>query len=107
VPAGLARGLGRAISLALAHAGADVALGLRDAHTGGGLSREIEGMGRRAFRFQMDAHPEPERALRRQPGAIRCWSMGVGRRGRWGRPPGLPRLLARRLRSMSSSSDAM
>jgi len=62
VPAGLARGLGRAISLALAHAGADVALWLRDAHTGGGLSREIEGMGRRAFRFQMDAHPEPERA---------------------------------------------
>jgi len=27
---GAARGLGRAISLALAHAGADVALGLRD-----------------------------------------------------------------------------
>src|SRR5471030_1609214 len=51
---GAARGLGRAISLALAHAGADVALGLRDAHTGGGLSREIEGMGRRAFRLQMD-----------------------------------------------------
>ena len=29
---GAARGLGRAISLALAHAGADVALGLRDLH---------------------------------------------------------------------------
>jgi len=51
---GAARGLGRAISLALAHAGADIALGLRDANTGGGLSREIEGMGRRAFPLQMD-----------------------------------------------------
>jgi NAD(P)-dependent dehydrogenase (short-subunit alcohol dehydrogenase family) len=51
---GAARGLGRAISLALAHAGADVALGLRDAHTGGGLSKEIEAMGRRAFPLQMD-----------------------------------------------------
>ena len=34
---GAARGLGRAISLALAHAGADVALGLRDATRHGGL----------------------------------------------------------------------
>jgi NAD(P)-dependent dehydrogenase (short-subunit alcohol dehydrogenase family) len=32
-----ARGLGRAISLALAHAGADVALGLRDRDAHGGL----------------------------------------------------------------------
>jgi NAD(P)-dependent dehydrogenase (short-subunit alcohol dehydrogenase family) len=32
---GAARGLGRAISLALAHAGADVALGLRDVHAHG------------------------------------------------------------------------
>jgi len=31
---GAARGLGRAISLALAHAGADVALGLHDVITG-------------------------------------------------------------------------
>ena len=36
---GAARGLGRAISLALANAGADVALGLRDASTGGALTR--------------------------------------------------------------------
>ena len=34
---GAARGLGRAISLALAHAGADVALGLRDINTGSDL----------------------------------------------------------------------
>jgi NAD(P)-dependent dehydrogenase (short-subunit alcohol dehydrogenase family) len=49
-----ARGLGRAISLALAHAGADVALGLRDVKTGGDLAREIESMGRRVLPLQMD-----------------------------------------------------
>lgn len=51
---GAARGLGRAIALALAHAGADVALGLRDVKTGGDLVREIEGMGRRVLPLQMD-----------------------------------------------------
>ena len=51
---GAARGLGRAISLALAHAGADVALGLRDVNTAGELAHEIEGMGRRALRLHMD-----------------------------------------------------
>jgi NAD(P)-dependent dehydrogenase (short-subunit alcohol dehydrogenase family) len=51
---GAARGLGRAISLSLAHAGADVALGLRDASTGVALAQEIEGMGRRAVPLQMD-----------------------------------------------------
>ena len=38
---GAARGLGRAIALALAEAGADVALGLRDASRGDGLADEI------------------------------------------------------------------
>jgi NAD(P)-dependent dehydrogenase (short-subunit alcohol dehydrogenase family) len=51
---GAARGLGHAISLALANAGADVALGLRDVDTGRDLARAIEGMGRRALRLQMD-----------------------------------------------------
>src|ERR671938_1922770 len=51
---GAARGLGRAIALALAHAGADVALGLRDATTADGVAAEIEAMGRRALRVQMD-----------------------------------------------------
>jgi NAD(P)-dependent dehydrogenase (short-subunit alcohol dehydrogenase family) len=51
---GAARGLGHAISLALAHAGADVALGLRDVGTGHDLARAIEAMGRRALRLQMD-----------------------------------------------------
>ena len=51
---GAARGLGRAISLALAQAGADIALGLRDIGTGGELVREIEALGRRALPLQMD-----------------------------------------------------
>jgi NAD(P)-dependent dehydrogenase (short-subunit alcohol dehydrogenase family) len=51
---GAARGLGRAISLALAHAGADIALGLRRKDSGAELAREIEMMGRRALPLQMD-----------------------------------------------------
>ena len=51
---GAARGLGRAISLALAHAGADVALGLRDVNTGREVAKEIEALGRRTLPLQMD-----------------------------------------------------
>ncbi|MGD8684813.1 MAG: glucose 1-dehydrogenase [Chloroflexota bacterium] len=51
---GAARGLGRAISLALADAGADVALGLRVASDAEDLAAEIEDLGRRARRVQMD-----------------------------------------------------
>ena len=51
---GAARGLGRAISLALAQAGADVALGLRDASAGADVAREVEALGRHALRLQMD-----------------------------------------------------
>jgi NAD(P)-dependent dehydrogenase (short-subunit alcohol dehydrogenase family) len=51
---GAARGIGRAIALALAHAGADLALGFRDAASGGALVKEIEGLGRRALALQMD-----------------------------------------------------
>ena len=51
---GAARGIGRACALALAQAGADVALGLRDARTGGDLAKEIEDLGRRALPLQMD-----------------------------------------------------
>jgi NAD(P)-dependent dehydrogenase (short-subunit alcohol dehydrogenase family) len=51
---GAARGLGRAISLALAHAGSDVALGLRDVNTAGDLVREIQTLGRQALPLQMD-----------------------------------------------------
>src|SRR5216683_3563138 len=56
---GAARGLGRAISLALAHAGAHVALGLRDVSTADSLQCDIERIGRRALRLQMDmSRPE-------------------------------------------------
>jgi NAD(P)-dependent dehydrogenase (short-subunit alcohol dehydrogenase family) len=51
---GAARGLGSAISLALAHAGADVALGLRDVNATGDLPDQIGAMGRRALPLQMD-----------------------------------------------------
>jgi NAD(P)-dependent dehydrogenase (short-subunit alcohol dehydrogenase family) len=51
---GAGRGLGRATALALAHAGADVALGLRDVKTGNDLVKEIESMGRRVVPLQMD-----------------------------------------------------
>jgi len=51
---GAARGLGRAIAIALAQAGADVALGLRDINTGSDLVREIRDLGRRALPLQMD-----------------------------------------------------
>jgi NAD(P)-dependent dehydrogenase (short-subunit alcohol dehydrogenase family) len=51
---GAARGLGRAICLALAHAGADIALGLRDVNADAGLTHEICQMGRRALPLQMD-----------------------------------------------------
>ena len=51
---GAARGLGRAITLALAHAGADIALGLRDVNTGEDLAQEIQKLGRKAWPLQMD-----------------------------------------------------
>ena len=51
---GAARGLGNAISLALADAGADVALGLRDVNTQGDVAAQIGTMGRRALPLQMD-----------------------------------------------------
>lgn len=51
---GAARGLGNAISLSLAHAGADVALGLRDVNAHGDLADQIRTMGRTALPLQMD-----------------------------------------------------
>ena len=51
---GAARGLGNAIAQALAHAGADVTLGLRDVNAQGDLVAQIEAMGRRALPLQMD-----------------------------------------------------
>ena len=51
---GASRGLGRAIALALAHAGADVALGLRNVDSDYGIAKEIRALGRRALPLQMD-----------------------------------------------------
>jgi NAD(P)-dependent dehydrogenase (short-subunit alcohol dehydrogenase family) len=63
---GAARGIGRACAIALAQAGADVALGLRDARTGSGarvaadadsideLVDTLRGLGRRVLPLQMD-----------------------------------------------------
>jgi len=53
---GAARGIGRACALACAQAGADIALGLRDARAASGkqLVADIEALGRRAMRLQMD-----------------------------------------------------
>ena len=49
-----ARGLGRAIALALAEAGADVALGLRDVNSDSGVVAEIAARGRCSLPLQMD-----------------------------------------------------
>src|SRR4051794_12896616 len=51
---GAARGLGRACAIALARAGADVALGLRDVRAGGGTAEAITALGGRALPLQMD-----------------------------------------------------
>jgi NAD(P)-dependent dehydrogenase (short-subunit alcohol dehydrogenase family) len=54
VVTGARRGLGRAIAVALARAGADVGLGLRDVGDDGGAVAEIEALGRRAVPLAMD-----------------------------------------------------
>lgn len=51
---GAAKGIGEACALALAEAGADVILGLREKHSGAKLVRKIERLGRRALPVQMD-----------------------------------------------------
>lgn len=51
---GARRGLGRAIALEFARAGADVAIGLRDVHDDEGLASEVESFGRRALAVRLD-----------------------------------------------------
>jgi NAD(P)-dependent dehydrogenase (short-subunit alcohol dehydrogenase family) len=51
---GAARGIGRALALAMANAGADIALGLRDVATADDLVDEIRAAGRRCHPLQMD-----------------------------------------------------
>src|SRR5258708_35593534 len=57
---GAARGIGRACALALAEAGADLALGLRDVKSDSGLVGEIESLGRKALPLQMDVEKTSE-----------------------------------------------
>jgi NAD(P)-dependent dehydrogenase (short-subunit alcohol dehydrogenase family) len=57
---GAARGIGRACALALAEAGADVALGLRDVKADSGLVKEIESLGRKVLPLQMDIQKTSE-----------------------------------------------
>jgi len=54
VVTGARRGLGRAVAVALARAGADVGLGLRDAGDDAGAVAEVEALGRRAVPLTMD-----------------------------------------------------
>jgi NAD(P)-dependent dehydrogenase (short-subunit alcohol dehydrogenase family) len=51
---GAARGIGQAVAIALAEAGADVALGLRDATAPAAAAERIQELGRRVLRLQMD-----------------------------------------------------
>ena len=51
---GAARGIGRACAIALAEAGADVALGLRDRDEGGDVAELVRQRGRVALPLQMD-----------------------------------------------------
>ena len=87
---GAARGLGRACALALAQAGADVALGLRDASADGGAGREIAALGRRALPLQMDVTrieqiaPRSPRPTARSA-ASTSWSTTPARPGEPGR----------------------
>jgi NAD(P)-dependent dehydrogenase (short-subunit alcohol dehydrogenase family) len=51
---GSARGIGRAVAVALARAGADVALGFRDLRASGDVADAVRALGRRALPLQMD-----------------------------------------------------
>lgn len=51
---GAARGLGSSIAVALAHAGADVALGVRNPQSGADVAASIEELGRRVLVVPMD-----------------------------------------------------
>ena len=69
---GAARGLGRACAIALAQAGADVALGLRDARADGEHAEAIRALGRRALPLQMDVtRARRDRGRGRRGGARR------------------------------------
>jgi len=51
---GAARGLGSSIAVALAHAGADLALGVHDATSGADVAERVQALGRQALVVPMD-----------------------------------------------------
>ena len=51
---GSARGIGRSCALALAEAGAEIALGLKNINNDNGIQEEIRSLGRKALPLQMD-----------------------------------------------------
>jgi len=57
---GAARGIGRACALALAEAGADIAIGLRDELSDSGLIKELESLGRNVLPLQLDVQKKIE-----------------------------------------------
>ena len=67
---GAARGIGRACALALAHAGADIILGLREKVSGQALAEEIRQMGRDVLPVQMDVSKMQEIADAVQEGVV-------------------------------------
>jgi NAD(P)-dependent dehydrogenase (short-subunit alcohol dehydrogenase family) len=62
------KGIGKACALALAQAGADIILGLRDKASGLGLAGQIEKLGRKALPVQMDVSKMDEIAAAVQTG---------------------------------------
>lgn len=61
---GAARGLGRACAIAVAQAGADVALGYRDARADGGTTEAIRALGRRALPLRWTSRGATKSRLR-------------------------------------------
>ena len=78
---GASRGLGRTFALALARAGADVAITSRTLASLDGTKKEVEALGRRCFATVLDVH-EPD-ALREQLAAL-----GEALVATYGRPTG-------------------
>ena len=95
VVTGAGKGIGRAISIALAEAGADVAVAARTASDLDSLVKEIEALGRRAIAVPTDATQTEalENLARRtveELGKLTIWVSNAG-----GLPDGQPRYLTR------------
>ena len=74
---GAARGLGRSIALALAEAGAHLALGLRDASQECDLVHKIESLGRQVVALQMDVTDRDQIELATQEAIERLGALDI------------------------------